>query len=233
MVDPRQRERSGGHVDVLDQVVADDALGDARSAHDERNVCALVVEKLLAAGVADAVIGHEEHDGVVEQLLPLQPRDHIAHFLVRVPAAVEVVGPVLEDHRIARVVRREHDVGGIGVRAEFLFHAVLPGRVRPLPAVLAAVQLDLHEERLARLASGPVVAVVHLAVPLEVVVGLAEPVAGRLESADARVVAGLLEQHGNRHDVPGKLDLQFAATAAVVMGADRGLITPGDQCRPA
>ncbi len=172
-------------------------------------------------------------DGVVEQFLLLQPRDHVADFLVRVPAAVEVVGPVLKNHRVARVVRREHHVRGLRVRAEFLCHAVLPGRVRSLPAVLPAVQLNLHEERLTRLAPGPVVAVVHLAVPLEVVIGLAELVAGRLEPADARVVAGLLEQHRDRHHVARQRDLQFAAPAAVVVRADGRLVAPGDEGGPA
>ena len=59
---------------------------DARAADHERHVRAFVVEKLLAAGVADAVVGHEEDDGVVEDAFLLQPRDHLADLLVGVAA---------------------------------------------------------------------------------------------------------------------------------------------------
>ena len=82
-----------------------------------------------------------------------QSGHHVANFLVSVPAAIEVVGPVLKDDRIAGVVGGQHDIGGIGVGAEFFECPRLPVLVRSLSPVLAAVQLDLHEEGLAGLAA--------------------------------------------------------------------------------
>ena len=104
--DPGQGKGRGCHVDMLDEVVPHGAATDTRSANDERDVRSLVVQKLLAAGVADSVVGHEEDDRVVEQLVLLQAGDQIADLLVGEAAGVEVVGPVLQDHRIAGVVRR-------------------------------------------------------------------------------------------------------------------------------
>ena len=94
------------------------------------------------------------------------------------------------------------------------------------------MQLDLHEKGLAGLAAGPVVTVVHVSGPLEVVVSLAEPATARPIAADAGVVTRLLEQHRDGDDFAGEVDLEFAATAAVVMGSDRRLVTPGDEGRP-
>ena len=54
--------------------------------------------------VADAVIGHEEDNRIVEQLFLFKTCEDVADFLVRVAAAVEVVGPVLKDHGVARIV---------------------------------------------------------------------------------------------------------------------------------
>ena len=36
------------------------------SGDDERDMCTSIVEKLFVPDVADAVIGHEEHDGVFQ-----------------------------------------------------------------------------------------------------------------------------------------------------------------------
>src|SRR5262249_33824939 len=94
--------------------------------------------------------------------------------------------------------------------------------------MLPTVQLNLHEERLTRLAAGPVVAVVDRLIPLEVVIRLAECVPLRVEAADAGVVTGFLEEHRHGHDALRKVNLLDSATATVMMRANRRLIATGN-----
>ena len=128
---------------------------------------------------------------------------------------IKVVGPVLQQHRVARVVGWQGDLCGIGAGAEFTddaFAELDSARFGAL-AQFAAVELHLHEERLAGFAAGPVMGVVDGWVPFEVIVRLAEATcAARLgllalagaegeaaevevgqAAADAGVVAALLE----------------------------------------
>ena len=75
-------EGGGGEVDLLDEVVADGAFGDAGAAHDEGDVGAFVVEELFAAGVGDAVVGHEDDEGVFEQVFFFEAGDDLADVMV-------------------------------------------------------------------------------------------------------------------------------------------------------
>ena len=59
-------------------------------------------KKLFAAGVADAVIGHEADDGFVEDAFLLKSGEHLADFMVGVADRVEIASPIFEQHRIVR-----------------------------------------------------------------------------------------------------------------------------------
>ena len=120
----RRGESQCRQVDVLDQIVAHSALGNARPANDERHVRSFVVEKLLAAGVADAVIGHEDHERVFENAFLLQPREHLPDVLVGEADGIEIRGPVAKQHRVARIVRRQRHVLRLHGSAEFLLRAL-------------------------------------------------------------------------------------------------------------
>ena len=237
----RGGQRDCGHVDVFDQVVAHFSLRDAGAAYDERNVGALIVEELFAARVADAVVGHKDDQRLVEKAFFLETRDHLPNVAVGEANGDEKRGPIAEHHGIARVVRRENDLVGVRAGAEFLGGALeeLASAGVGATAQFAAGELDLHEEGLAGLAIRPIAAVVHFHVPLEVVVGLAEGADGvgwaaraigvRQPAADAREVSGLLEQHRDGDDAVRQVNLLDAASAAMVMRADRRLVHPGDR----
>jgi hypothetical protein len=192
--------------------------------------------------VADAVVGHQDHECLVEEALGLEAGQHAADVGVGEPDGVEVGRPVGEQDRVGWQVGGQRDRRPIGRRAErgrrLLPHPLAAGLS---VAELAAGKLHLHEERLAGPAAGPVLAVVDRGVPLEVEVGLAEALrpAARLAGglgqpvADAGVPAGLLEDRRHRPHAGGQADLLHAAAAAVVMGPDRGLVHPRDHGRAA
>ena len=203
---------------------------------------ALVVQELLASGMADAVVREEDDQGIVEQPFGLQPLDDSAYMPVGDPHAVQIGCPIGQQERIARVVGRQDDIGRIRGAAQLLDDVLREVGVgfRGVASQLAAVQLDLHEERLPRLAPGPIVAVVHLRIPIEVVIRLAQAdprhraaaeVETRQTAADARPVPGPLKQLGDGPHAFGQLDAMRSTPAAVVMGADRGLVHAGDQGR--
>ena len=99
-------EREGREVDLFNQVGPNDSGRDARAADDERDMGPFFVEELLAAGVADAVVGHE-HDQRIRQLAFLfKAGEHAADVQVGQADGIEVIGPVLQEHRISRVIRR-------------------------------------------------------------------------------------------------------------------------------
>ena len=190
--------------------------------------------------MADAMIGHEDHERLVEQAFVRQPPDHPADMGVGEPHRIEVGRPVGQEHAVAG------QVGGQGHRRR-IGRGTERGRglawqpFQPPLAVaeLAAGQLHLHEEVLAGFPARPIFAVVDGGVPLEVVVGLAErlrPVARVLGGAwqpvtDAGVPAGFLEDGGHRPHAGGQFDRELAAAAAVMMGPDRGLVHPRDHRR--
>ena len=217
---------------MLDKIVANGGRSEARARHHERHMQSLVVEKLLSAGMADAVVGHKHHNRVLGVAVGFEAGKNLPDKGVGQPHRIEVGRPVFEQYRVAGVVRRQGDSVGVDLGAKLLRHPVgkLAGRFPRAPAVLAARELNLGEEGLAGGPLTPVCSVIHLAVPLEVVVGLAEfPAALVGPPGDRGVVAGLLEEFRNRSHVLGKVNLQRAATTAVVVGPDRGLIHPRDK----
>ena len=218
-------EREGGEVDVFDEVRTDLADGDAGTADDERDMRTFFIKELLAAGVADAVVGHEDDQSVRQLAFLFEPGEHAADVQVGQADGVEVIGPVLQQHRVARVVGRQGDLAGVGDGAQFtddMFTKFHSGGFRAFTQ-FATVQLDLHEERLPGLAAGPVMRVVDGRIPLEVVVRLAEAAAraglGLLAlagvegqatevevgqaAADAGIVAALLEELRRGCDLGG------------------------------
>ena len=145
-------------------------------------------------------------------------------------------------------MRRQRDLGRIGRRAEGLanlaaefllafFHGAL--------AQFAAAELHLHEEGLSVCPRAPVGPVVDLGIVFEIVIGLAEArlalgftgLAGSgisdKSAPDAGVITRPLQDRGNGLDSLGQRDLQFPPAAAVLVGADRGLIHARDEGRPA
>ena len=200
--------------------------------------------------MTDAVVSHEDDERVFQQAFLFQPLHHAAHVQIGHACGVKVERPVVEDDRITRVVGRQRDLFRIGGAAELGDHALFEGRSRLFIAFaqLAAVELHLHEEGLVAVLR-PVMAVVHLRVPFEVVVRLAEWRASPLffaiaqkppgivhagqTAADAGVVARLLKLHRQRRDIGRQVNLQLTAPAAMMMRTNRRLIHPGDQRRAA
>ena len=178
--------------------------------------------------MAHAVVGEEEHDGVVGDTLPLESLHDLADLPVDVLDRLEVLRPVLAHLRVVRVVGRELDL--LGVDAAGL-HG-LEGLQSALVAALAAAQLDLGEERLAAGATGPVRAVVQVRRVFEVVVRLALgecPVIA--EAAVGDVVARPAQDRRDRLHVAGQPDLEISPPAAVIVRADGRLVHPRDQGR--
>ena len=91
----------------------------AGAADDEGDVRAFFVEELLAAGVADPVVGHEDDQRVRQLAFLLEAGEHSSDMGVGQADGVEVVGPILQQHRIARVVGRQGDLRGVRAGAEF------------------------------------------------------------------------------------------------------------------
>ena len=83
--------------------------GDAGAGKDEWHTQAFVVEKLLAACMADAVIGHEDDQGRVEQRFLSQTFHDLAHHVVGHPHRIEVGGPIPTNVRMVRVVGWQGD----------------------------------------------------------------------------------------------------------------------------
>ncbi len=221
---------------MLDQVVPPLALWDARASDDQWNVGSLVVKELLAPCMADPVVGEEDDQGIFEDTFLFEP----FHDLTDVPVSdfyrVEVSGPVLQNDRVLRVIGGQVDVFvRCGLHPELLLHSLLQSLITALrcPPQLASMELYLHEKRLTAFAVGPIMAVIHVDVPVEVVVGLAPFVSGgghaaKIESfesaSDAGKVSRFLKKHRDGADSIGQLDTVLAPSAPVVVRADRVLV---------
>ena len=103
---------------MFDEIASHGAAGDTRAAHDEGRANAFIVEELLLPGRTDAVVAHENDDRLVENAFLFQPFQDLAQLLVAIADAVQVRRPVLQQHGIARVVRRKSDALRFGQRAE-------------------------------------------------------------------------------------------------------------------
>ena len=169
-------------------------------------------------------------------------------MLVREAHRIEIRRPIAQQHRITRVIRRQRHLRRIRRRPEFRLRLRRERLSRRIGAAaeFAARQLHLHEKRLPRLPPGPVVRIVNLRVPLEIVVGLAKaaaragllrlrslPPAPRIRqpAADARIISGLLKNRRYRDDPARQHDLLRPAPAPMVVRTDRRLIHPRDQPR--
>ena len=108
-----------------------------------------------------------------------------------------------------------------GLHPELVFHSFLQSLITALrcPPQLASMELDLHEKRLTAFAVGPIMVVIHVDAPIEVVVGLAPFVSGgghaaKIESfesaSDAGEVSRFLKKHRDGADSIGQLDTVLA-----------------------
>ncbi len=173
-----------------------------------------VVEKLLATGMADPVVGGEDHNGLIKNSFRAQTLENVTDLLVGIANGVEVARPIVQDHWVSGIVRRKPHYLGRSERAESAPHRL--GPVLPL-SVFATVQLNLHEERLARRAAGPVIAVVKGRRPLEVVIGLRQRGPFDEWAANRGVIARAAEKSGNRLYAFRQMDLLDSAAAPVVL----------------
>jgi hypothetical protein len=109
-----EAEQGGGHVDAGDQLPVDRAGTAAVGPGDEkRHVEAAVVEKLLGAEQALAVVAHKDDDGVAGEAVGLQAAQHFADEVVHQRDGVEVVGVLLAGDRVVRVIGRERHLAGV------------------------------------------------------------------------------------------------------------------------
>src|SRR5258708_2327768 len=95
-------------------------------------------------------------------------------------------------------------------------------------AMLAAMQLDLHEERLTLCPTRPIVTVIDPRVPLEVVVCLTQIRSLGRPASDGGVVTRALEDCGNGLNSGRQMDFFHTAPAAMILCADRCLIHARD-----
>ena len=194
----RGGKRKSRYADMLDQVVPLLPLWDARASDDQWNVGAFVVKELLAPGVADPVVGEEYDQGIFKDTFLFEPLHDLSDVPVGNFYGVEVSGPVLQNDRVLRIIGGQADffMRG-GLHPELVFHSFLQSPIAGLrcPPQLASMELDLHEKRLTALAVGPIMAVIHVDRPIEVVVGLAPFVSGgghaaKIESFESASDAG-------------------------------------------
>ena len=168
----RQSEGGGGDVDVFDGIVAHHALGQTRAAHDQGRADPFVIDELFAPGMTDPVVTQQKDIGLIQKALLLEVRENAPDFQIRDPQGVEILRMVAQQHRIPRVVGRQADGFGIQQLSEN------PARLGLMPlrvvAIFAPPKLQLAEERLSFVTSGPIPGrlVEHGPVPSEIVIRL-------------------------------------------------------------
>ena len=143
-----------GEVDPAREVFADGTGSDlARPAHDERYASAGVLDGALVAGHAAAVVSGQDHDGVLFEVVRLDPVEHPPEGIVDGRDQLMVVRDLTADGRGVGVEGREFDLGRIaaigrlergGVLGVFLVGAAYL-------ALVAYRVVDVGEERLLRL----------------------------------------------------------------------------------
>ena len=170
---------------------------------------ALVIKELLAPGVTYPVVGEEDDQGVFENPFLFESLHDLPDMPVGYPDGVQIGGPVAHQYRVSGVVGRKTDFFmRSGLHSKLVFHAFFQSLIAVFGSSphLSPVKLDLHEKRLSLLAVGPIMPVVHLDVPIEVVVGLPPFLSGgghaavieiRQTTPDAGVVSRLLKKLGN------------------------------------
>ena len=137
--DPDQVAERREQVDPRDERVVDAAAVEAaRAADDQRHAEAAVAQRRLRAGERDPVVGREDHDRVVGDLLLVERAEHGAD------AVVERARRLLERRHVAPRDRRVGQVGG-RQRVERV-----PDRGRLEVVAVGLEEADREEERLAR-----------------------------------------------------------------------------------
>ena len=172
---------------MLDQVVPLLPLWDARAPDDQWNVGAFVVKELLApGGEFDPVVGEEYDQGVFKdtfRALPMTcPTSPVGYF-----DGIEVSGPVAKNDGVVWIVGWQRDFfheGWAASRIGFAFVSPKPGRsLCDAPCNLPPWSWTCMKKA-DRFAVGPVMAVVHLDLPIEVVVGFAPSLFGCGKTAE-------------------------------------------------
>ncbi len=79
---------------MLDQVITSLSGRNARAADNQRDMSSLVIQKLLAPCVADAMVGEEHYQSVVQHAFVFQSFDHLTDVTVRQSHAVQIRSPV-------------------------------------------------------------------------------------------------------------------------------------------
>jgi hypothetical protein len=82
-----------------------------------------VVEKLLAARMTDAVVSHENDEGIIQDPFILEPLADLAYVFIRKSHGIEVRRPIAQYHRIARIIWGQHDSRRFGRATKFLCRA--------------------------------------------------------------------------------------------------------------
>ena len=81
----------------------------------------LSIVELFTSRVADAVIGHEDNECLVEDSFAFQSLQNLAHVMVRLPNGLQVSRPVLLKDFIFWIVGRQFDFGSIDIVSEDFF----------------------------------------------------------------------------------------------------------------
>ena len=152
--DAGERERRRGEVDPAGEILADRTGGDlAGPAHDERHARAGVLHRTLEARHAASVVAGHDDDGVLLEIVGLQPVEHAAEGIVDRRDQLMVMGDLATDGRGVRVERRQFDLGGIAAVGR-LERGGVPGVGLVVGAHLALMAdrvVEVGEERFLRL----------------------------------------------------------------------------------
>ena len=112
--DAGERQRRRGEVDPAGEVLADRARGDLTGpADDERDAGARVLHRTLVARHAAAVVAGQDDDGVLFEVVGLQPVEDAAEGIVHRRDEFMVMRDLAADDRGVGIEGREFDLGGI------------------------------------------------------------------------------------------------------------------------
>lgn len=164
---------------------------------------ALFIKELFAPCMADAMVGPEKDDGVIENIFVFKPLNELAQKFVGKPDGIEVGSPVLPNDRVVGVVGWKFDKVGIGICGitQFFYNEIVPVFTF---AVFATMQLDLSKEGLVFFSIGPIITIIDFRIKFKIVIGFA--FCDLRESAVGSVITSLLKKCGYRNNFVGKVD---------------------------
>src|SRR4051812_38921326 len=84
-------------------------------ANDQWHAEAAVIAKLLGPDVRLSVIAKKHDDRALGQSVGLKLLQNQPDFSIELRCRVEILGPVLARHGMVRIVRRDHDLGRVGM----------------------------------------------------------------------------------------------------------------------